>query len=171
MDFLSASHLLEGIKDDLEYGFIADAVNRLREAIRNPTNFQFEDDPSHIHGRSIAQKPASGKVWKKVRPGIADKSGGSNVIKFKSLLRAWKEHTESGGEDSPEALGGFLHRHFAQRKLDHGKVMKLAMKAHGKDKATARRVADHYMTMMKGQKTEAYKTKRLFFRRAARNRS
>ena len=119
MDFRTAARLLEGVKDDLEGGALLDAREKLTEAM------QLKMPPN-------ATKPGeSNKPMK---------------IQFRSTLKDWKEHLENGGEDSPEALGGFLHRHFGDRQdFDHKKVREVAMKAHGVDKETARRVADHFI--------------------------
>jgi hypothetical protein len=121
MDFHRAALLLEGIADDLEGGALMDARDKLNEAI------QLKMPPN-------ATKPGeSSKPMK---------------IQFRSTLKDWKEHLENGGEDSPEALGGFLHRHFGDRSdFDHKKVREIAHKAHGVDKETARRVADHFIDL------------------------
>ena len=154
MDFTTANHLLENVRDHLEGGSIEDALHWLSELRLGLPKPKKENQPSAFSMRSIAQKPSSGKrVWKKVRPGKLDKPGEPTHVQFKSVLKAWKERRESGGDDTPEALGGFLHRHFGPRNFTHQKVMKIAMKAHGKGKEFARRVADHYVAMNKGRQT------------------
>lgn len=166
MDFFLANQLLENARDDLEYGALADAQLGLQELAR------LSED--------VAPQTGARK-WQKVRPGTIDvlkKAKNADAVKptapgsdgkapmhvsFRSTLRQWKEQLESGGDDSPEALGGFLHRHFGHLNWDHEKVSRIARRAHKADKETARRAADHYIAL-KG-KNEAVKTKMRFYRR------
>ena len=162
MDFLLLGQILEAVKDDLGDGCIGDAAEKLGEVVRiNPGEY-YGYGATHSSTRKAAAKmvesvrrrlredgPSPGSIRSPQQPG--KKLEDPLKVKFKSLLRGWKEHRESGGEDSPEALGGFLHRHFGHKNFNHEKVMKIAMKAHGKDKDTARRVADHYIAMNRGR--------------------
>lgn len=166
MDFRRASSLLESVLDDLEYGFVGDARQRLGDIVRAHPEELYGYGPIHTPSRraslSMARRVSRLSEAKKPEPFLGSKprpKAPTRVeepmkIKFKKILKGWKEHCEGGGEDTPEALGGFLHRHFGHKKFPHAHVMKIAMKAHGKDKDTARRVADHYMAMNKGIKPE-----------------
>lgn len=129
-----------------------------------------EDEPNVFSIKSVAQaKP--GKKWQKVRPGKldkpSDKPGAPTHIAFRSVLKQWREQLESSGDDTPEALGAFLHRHFGDRKWTHDKAMKVARKAHNKPLEFARKAADHYMQLSK-PKDESYKIKAIWQRRRSR---
>ena len=144
----------------LEYGAILDAREKLGELSR----FAFYQEDG-----SMGQPTR--KVLKKVRPGVVDvlkkakaadqakapSSGGEapKQLSFHSTMRRWKEQVESGGEDSPEALGGFLHRHYGHMDWSHKDVTKVARKAHKADDDTARKAADHFMTLKKGKSAGA----------------
>jgi hypothetical protein len=143
-----------------------------------------EDDgkPNVFSVKSVA-KATPGKKWKKVRPGKLDTPGTPTHIAFRSVLKQWREQLESSGDDSPEALGSFLHKHFGHRKWDHKKAMQVAKKAHKKPEAFARAAADHYIKLGRGElghgperddqghlrsKSESYKVKAIWQRRRGR---
>lgn len=127
-----------------------------------------EDDAPDIFSIKSVAKAAPGKKWKKVRPGKLDKPEAPMHIAFRSVLKQWREQFESSNDDSPEALGAFLHRHFGDRKWDHKKAMRIARKAHNKPEAFARAAADHYVKLSREPKAESYKVKAIWQRRRGR---
>jgi hypothetical protein len=209
MNFLQVASVLESVREDLEYGLVEDAREKLGEVVRiNPHDF-YGTGPIHKPTRKAAAKMARNVRKKAVEPGRSQwwhqnlkagmyaaagakkkaretfKKAQSHAlhmhredtaptrlafqsvaqshkpekkkptpskrqdqeplkIKFKSLLKGWKEHCEGGGEDSPEALGGFLHRHLGHKNFPPDQIMEIVRRAHGKDKSTAQRAANHY---------------------------
>jgi hypothetical protein len=145
MDFARIQNELEVAIEDLHYGDWSSAMDRLR-------TLRVEEVPKHFTIRSIAN------TKKKIK-----RPPSPQEIQFKSILKGWKEHTETGGEGSPEALAGFLRRHLGgDPNWDHEKIANVA-RGMGADEAMADRTADHYESL--GGSNEAVKTKLRWLRR------
>jgi len=161
MNFSHALRLLEDVRADLEYGQIEEARRALSEM---KMGLRKKEDAPSTRMRAASPSPSGGSakrpMIRKVRPGILDKqrkgpAKDPDIIQFKSLLRDWrKKRTESGGkDDSPEALGGFLHRHFGHKNWSVKRATEIARKAHKVDPEFARKAAEHYYTLNKGKPT------------------
>jgi hypothetical protein len=148
--------LLDSAMDDLELGFIGEALEKLGEAVRMDASDLVavslaEDDPSHIGGKSIAQAPKKGQKWVKVRPSKFDKPGAQ--LKFHSILHKWHDHVETEGvEDNAQNLAAFMHKHFGY--LSPERVKKVVRKNYASH--DPEEVAHHFRKIAaKGKENEA----------------